>query len=618
MNYLTVENITKYYGEKLLFEDISFFINKGDRIALIAKNGTGKSTLISAIRGVEPTDTGKITLHDGVKIGYLPQEPILDDDSLIIDELFESDNPVVEAIAAYQKAFYTNDVKAIEEASSQMDALDAWSYETRVKQIMSRLSIDKLGATIKHLSGGEKKRVALAKVLIADPDFLILDEPTNHLDVAMIEWLEAFIKKSQLTLFVVTHDRYFLESICDEILELDRGKIYRYKGNYSNFLVKKEERTAIDEKTVISAKSLYKKELDWLRRSPKARTTKSKSRIASAGKIEAVAKSGVIESTVQFHIEPERLGGKIVEMHNVSKSFDERLLFEKFSYKFKKFDKVGIVGKNGAGKSTFLDMMTGVIKPDTGKVVIGETVKFGFYTQEGIQLKADKRVIEVITDIADYIPMKGGKKLRAESLLERFLFGRKQQQVFYSKLSGGEKRRLYLLTVLIQNPNFLILDEPTNDLDILTLNILEEFLQQYAGCLVVVSHDRFFMDKLVDHLFVFEGDGVISDFPGSYSQFRERVKPSKTKVLLVDKKEKAPEKVKEKTKLSYNEQREFEGLEPEMEVLQAKKDELTAQISSGELTTDDLIAKSSELNEVMAELSTKENRWLELAEFVKE
>jgi ATP-binding cassette subfamily F protein uup len=514
MNYVSVENISKSYGELTLFSAISFGINKEQKIAFIAKNGTGKTSMLNIIAGLDTPDNGQVIVRKELKIAYLSQVDDLNSNLTVEESIFDSDNPTLKIIETYEKALKNpSNEKEYQAAFEKMEQHNAWDFETQYKQILFKLKLEDLSQTISSLSGGQRKRLALAIALIHKPDLLILDEPTNHLDLEMIEWLESYFKKEKITLFMVTHDRYFLERVCNEIVELDQGNLYSYKGNYSYFLQKKEERLAVEQASVDKAKNLFKKELDWMRRQPKARTTKSKSRIDDFYIIKEEAHKRRSNHKIQLEINMERMGSKILELHNISKSFEKTKILDQFNYVFKRGERIGIIGKNGSGKSTFLNIITQNLLVDTGKVVVGETIKFGYYTQEGIEIKPQQKVIEVIKEYGEYIPLTKGRKISAGQLLERFMFNRKRQYDFVEKLSGGEKKRLYLCTVLIQNPNFLILDEPTNDLDIVTLNVLENFLLDFPGCLLVVSHDRYFMDKIVDHLFVFKGNGEVEDFP---------------------------------------------------------------------------------------------------------
>ncbi|WP_374226310.1 ABC-F family ATP-binding cassette domain-containing protein [Flavobacterium davisii] len=521
MNYLSVENISKSYGERVLFKDLSFGINKDQKIAFVAKNGTGKTSILRIITGEDTPDSGQIIMRKEIRMAFLSQEPNLQNELTIEESIFASDNEILKVIEQYEKAILNpENEEAYQKAFDNMDRHNAWDFETQYKQILFKLKLEDLKLKVKNLSGGQKKRLALAIILINKPDLLILDEPTNHLDLEMIEWLENYFAKENITLFMVTHDRFFLERVCNEIIELENGKIYQYKGNYSYYLQKKEERIASENASIDKAQNLFVKELEWMRRQPKARTTKSKSRQDDFYVIKEKAMSRRKENVVELEINMERMGSKIIELHKVSKKFNERVILNGFDYTFNKGERIGIIGKNGTGKSTFLNILTQTIQPDNGKVVIGETIKVGYYTQAGINPKPEQKVIDIIKEYGEYIPLTKGRTISAGGLLERFLFDRKKQHDYVEKLSGGELKRLYLCTVLIQNPNFLILDEPTNDLDIVTLNVLENFLLDYPGCLLVVSHDRYFMDKIVDHLFVFRGQGEIEDFPGNYSDFR--------------------------------------------------------------------------------------------------
>lgn len=616
MNYLSVEEVSKSYGTLVLFENLSFGISQGQKIALIAKNGTGKTTLMDIIAGKEAPDNGQVVYRKGVKVGFLPQEPNLEPSLSIEETILASDNEVLRIINAYEKALQNpDDSEAYQAAFDQMEAKQAWDFETTYQQILTKLKLDDLSKKVSDLSGGQKKRLALANLLLDKPDLLILDEPTNHLDLEMIEWLEEFLKSENLTLFMVTHDRYFLDRVCNHIIELEDKTLYNYKGNYSYYVEKRAERMEIEASTTAKAKQLYKKELDWMRRQPKARTTKSKSRIDNFGDVKARASQRRKDHKVELEINMERLGSKVVEMHQVSKSFENNQLFEGFSYNFKKQERIGIIGKNGSGKSTFLNILTGNIQPDQGKVVHGETLKFGYYTQGGIQAKEGQKVIEVIRDYGDYIPLAKGRQISAQQLLEKFLFNRKKQYDFVEKLSGGEKKRLYLCTVLIQNPNFLILDEPTNDLDIVTLNVLENFLLDFPGCLIVVSHDRYFMDKIVDHLFVF-GEGGIKDFPGNYSDYRELKSLEDSQNYDQKAKEKVEDKPKQKTqqssKLTYNEQKVFKKLEKDIKSLEKQKAGLEAEFLK-DLSPEEIKDYTIKLQEIQQNIDAKTEEWFELS-----
>lgn len=616
MNYLTVEHISKSYGVLELFSDISFSIHKDQKIAFVAKNGSGKTSILNIISGADSPDSGQVIMRNGLRISFLSQTPNFGDSKTIEEAIFNADLPILNIISNYEKALQNlEDTEAYQKAFEQMDIHNAWEFDVQYKQILFQLKLEDIHQSISTLSGGQKKRLALAKVLINTPDLLILDEPTNHLDLEMIEWLEQYFAKAQMTLFMVTHDRYFLERVCNEIIELDHGKLYTYKGNYSYYLEQKEARIASEEVETGKAKQQYKKELEWMRRQPKARTTKSKSRIDDFFDIKSKAHQRRKDHQVQLELNMERLGSKIVELHKVSKAYENKTILNGFDYVFKKGERVGIIGKNGTGKSTFLNMLTKTIAPDSGKVVIGDTVKFGYYTQSGIKIKPEQKVIDVIREFGEYIPLKKGRQISAQQLLERFLFDRKKQYDFVEKLSGGEQKRLYLCTVLIQNPNFLILDEPTNDLDIVTLNVLEDFLLDFPGCLIVVSHDRYFMDKIVDHLFVFNGDGTITDFPGNYTDYRvyESSTPPETSPKETTKVAES-QKQNEAQKLSYNEQKELKNLESKIRSLELDKKALEAKFNDTSLSQDKINALSQSLQDIIDEIATKESRWFELSE----
>ena len=571
MNYISVENISKSYGDRTLFKNLSFGINKNQKVAFVAKNGTGKTSILNIIAGLDTPDEGQVIQRKDIQIAYLSQNQIFDDSLSVEQTIFATENRVLPIIKQYEKALENpEDSDNYQKAFDLMDQHNAWDFETQYKLVLSKLKLTDLYMKVGKLSGGQKKRLSLAILLINKPDLIILDEPTNHLDLEMIEWLEEYFKKEKITLFMVTHDRYFLERVCNEIIELDHGELHKYKGNYSYYLEKKEERITQEATTTNKAKNLFKKELDWMRRQPKARTTKSKSRIDDFSEIKEKAHKRRQDHTVQLEINMERLGSKIVELHKLKKSFGDLKILDGFEYVFQKGERIGVIGKNGTGKSSFLNILTDREPIDGGKVVVGETVKFGYYTQKGIVVKEGQKVIEVIKEFGEEIPLTKGRRISASQLLERFLFDKKKQYDFVEKLSGGEQKRLYLCTVLIQNPNFLILDEPTNDLDVITLNVLESFLLDFPGNLIVVSHDRYFMDKIVDSLFVFRGDGVVENFPGNYSDYRtyEDSKP-KEKVVKVEKKQAVitPSKVK----LSFEEKREFGSLEKDIERLGRKK-----------------------------------------------
>jgi len=614
VNYLSVENISKSYGERLLFENISFGIHKDQKIAFIAKNGTGKTTILNILIGKDSPDSGQIISRKGLRIEYLAQKDSLNDEETIEEAIFSSENKTLKVIQQYEHALKNpEDSEAYQKAFELMEHHNAWDFETQYTQILSKLKLNDLSQKISNLSGGQRKRLSLAIVLIHKPDLIILDEPTNHLDLEMIEWLEEFFKNEKITLLMVTHDRYFLERVCNEIIELDEGKLYSYKGNYSYYLQKKEERLEIEQTTLGKAKNLFKKELEWMRRQPKARTTKSKSRIDDFYQIKEKAHQRRQDHVPQLEINMERLGSKIIEMHKVSKSFDDKVVLNAFDYVFKRGERIGIIGKNGTGKTSFLNMITGKLAADSGKVIVGETIKFGHYSQDGIQIKEGQKVIEVIKEFGEYIPLTKGGKISAGHLLERFLFDRKKQYDFVEKLSGGELKRLYLCTVLIQNPNFLILDEPTNDLDVLTLNVLENFLLDYPGNLIVVSHDRYFMDKVVDHLFVLDDEGNISDFPGNYSDYR--IYNDSQPVKETTKEKKVDNRVKSAAsgKLNYNEQREFKKLEKDIAQLTKEKGGIEKLFEENKIEDESINETSQKLHKLIVSLEEKEERWLELS-----
>ena len=620
MNLVSVEGISKAYGEKVLFEPISFGINKDQKIALIAKNGSGKTSILKILAGTDTPDQGAVNCRKDTRISFLPQEPKLDPKLTVEQAILQSGSKILNIIANYDRALENpDDQEAYQKAFEAMDQNDAWDFENQYKQILSKLKLDRLDAKVGALSGGQKKRIALCNVLLEQPELLILDEPTNHLDLEMIEWLEDYFKKEKITLLMVTHDRYFLERVCNEIIELDEGKLYSYKGNYSYYLEKRDARIAQEQVEAHKTKLHFKKELDWMRRQPKARTTKSKSRIEDFKIIKEKAQQRRNDHEVQLEINMERLGNKMIEMHKVSKSFEDKVILDAYDYTFQRNDRIGIIGKNGTGKSTFLNLITEGIAPDTGKIVLGETVKFGYYTQKGIEVKEGQKVIEVIREFGDFIPLKKGQKISAQQLLERFLFDRKKQYDFVEKLSGGERKRLYLCTVLIQNPNFLILDEPTNDLDILTLNVLESFLLDFPGCLIVVSHDRYFMDKIVDHLFVFQGKGRIDHFPGNYSDYRAYEESAVQEMYNASsdqKKQNNDWKATNKSEngLSFNEQKEYNKLEKEIKNLEKSRDSLQNRFSTATLNPEEIKTLSIELSEISEQIDVKTERWFVLSD----
>jgi ATP-binding cassette subfamily F protein uup len=618
MNLLTVENISKSYGELVLFENLSFGINKDQKIALIAKNGTGKTSILNILSGADSPDTGQVNYRKSTRVSFLAQEPVMDPNLTVEETIFASDNEVLQVIAKYEKALENpEDADAYQKAFEAMDRFEAWDFETQYKQILTKLKLDDLDAKVGKLSGGQKKRLALANSLINKPDLLVMDEPTNHLDLEMIEWLEEFFAKENITLFMVTHDRYFLERVCNEIMELENGQLYSYKGNYSYYLEKKEARIEQEATEQHKTKLLFKKELDWMRRQPKARTTKSKSRIDDFQDIKEKASQRRKDHQVQLELNMERVGSKILELHKISKSYPGKPILDKFEYVFQKGERIGIIGKNGTGKSTFLNIITGRDEPDAGKVVVGDTIKFGYYTQKGIKIKEGQKVIDVIREFGDYIPLMKGRQISAQQLLERFLFDRKKQYDYVEKLSGGERKRLYLCTVLIQNPNFLILDEPTNDLDIVTLNVLESFLMDFQGCLLVVSHDRYFMDKIVDHLFVFRGEAVVEDFPGNYSDFRayedSQVQEKRDQKDTQNSAKNNWKELDSKPKLSYAEQQEFKKLEKEIQKLEKQKVTVQEKFTDSSLSGDAIDKLSIELKEVNESIDLKTERWFILS-----
>ena len=618
MNYLSVQDLGKSYGVQTLFKGLNFGIDQGQKVALVARNGTGKTTILRALAGVEPADTGEIVYRKGIQVAFLKQESDFGDAKTVFEAIYESENPILLAIRAYESALLNpDDTDAFQKAFDQMDRMEAWDYEVKVKTILFKLKLDDLKQEVSILSGGQRKRLSLAKILIDQPDFLILDEPTNHLDLEMIEWLQEYLSKEQITLFIVTHDRYFLDAICNEILELEEGDLYRYKGNYTYYLEKKEERQAILQTNIDKAKNLYSKELEWMRRQPKARGTKSKARIESFYDVEKSAKKKIKNDKIQLEVQMTRLGSKILELHKVSKAYGDLKILNQFTYTFTKRDRVGIIGKNGVGKTTVLNMLTGTESIDAGKIVVGDTVEIGYYTQKGMKMDEGKRVIEIVRDIAEYIPLVGGRKMTAAQLLERFLFSKDAQWKHVSVLSGGEKKRLYLLTILMKNPNFLILDEPTNDLDLITLKVLEEFLEEFEGCIITVSHDRYFMDRLVDHLFIFEGEGQVRDFPGNYTDYRTHIssddKLKQTKSKDKDVKDKFTEG---KRKLTYNEKREYDTIESLIDALEQEKRTIGVQFNDPDLNPEKIKELGIRIKEIDDEIADKTARWMELAELI--
>ena len=618
MNYLSVQDLGKSYGVQTLFKGLNFGVDQGQKVALVARNGTGKTTILRALAGMEPPDTGEIVYRKGIQVAFLKQESDFRDAKTVFEAIYESENPILLAIRAYEAALLNpDDTNIFQKAFDQMDRMEAWDYEVKVKTILSKLKLDDLQQEVSILSGGQRKRLSLAKILIDQPDFLILDEPTNHLDLEMIEWLQEYLSKEQITLFIVTHDRYFLDAICNEILELEEGDLYRYKGNYTYYLEKKEERQAILQTNIDKAKNLYSKELEWMRRQPKARGTKSKARIESFYDVEKSAKKKIKNDKIQLEVQMTRLGSKILELHKVSKAYGDLKILDQFTYTFKKRDRVGIIGKNGVGKTTVLNMLTGTESIDSGKIVVGDTVEIGYYTQKGMKMDEGKRVIEIVRDIAEYIPLVGGRKMTAAQLLERFLFSKDAQWKHVSVLSGGEKKRLYLLTILMKNPNFLILDEPTNDLDLITLKVLEDFLDEFEGCMITVSHDRYFMDRLVDHLFIFEGDGQVRDFPGNYTDYRSHISQADKLKQTKPKDKVVKDKVtKGKRKLTYNEKKEYDTIELVIDALEQEKTSIGSQFNDPDLNPEKMKELGKRIKEIDDEIAEKTDRWMQLAELM--
>jgi ATP-binding cassette subfamily F protein uup len=618
---LQIDSLTKSFGDLLLFKDISFGIAEGDKIGLIAANGSGKTTLLNIISGKEPYDSGRVVFRNDIRVDYLEQSPEFNPDLTVLEACFSADNDIVRLIARYEDIIASDNQNELSHILAEMDLHNAWDYEQRIKNILSQLKIYDFHQKIGELSGGQVKRVALANVLISEPELIILDEPTNHLDLDMVEWLEEYLSRNNISLLMVTHDRYFLDRVCSQIIEIDDKQVYSYKGNYSYYLEKRDERILAQNSEVSRAQNLMRKELDWMRRQPQARGTKSKSRIDAFYTLEEKAKKQREEKSIQLNSINSYIGKKIFEAKHVTKSFGDIKITDDFNYNFTRYEKMGIVGNNGTGKSTFIKMLLGVEKPDEGYFEIGETVNFGYYSQDGLQFDDQKKVIDVVTDIAEVIDQGDGKKLTASQFLQHFMFPPEKQHNYVYKLSGGEKRRLYLCTVLITNPNFLVLDEPTNDLDIITLNILEEYLASFKGCLIVISHDRYFMDKVVDHLLVFHGNAKIQNYPGNYTQYREwKAEEDKrqSEVAKIVKTESGPadsrKKEEVKTKLTFKEKREFESLEKEIEELEEEKKLLSEEISSGKLNTDELLSKSNRLTELLNLIDEKTMRWLELSE----
>lgn len=615
-SFLQIEGLTKSFGDRVLLDNITFGLYEGDKVGLIAKNGTGKTTLLRIIAGLESYDEGKVVFRNDLRVAYLPQLPELDPSLSVIEACLSLSDESTSAIRSYEKAIESGDAEEISSAIHKMDAVGAWDYEERIKQILCQLKITQLNQPVKELSGGQIKRVALAKVIINEPELLILDEPTNHLDVEMIEWLEDYLKRSRISLLMVTHDRYFLDKVCTKIVEIDMRQIYTYEGNYDYYLSKREERISAQDAELAKVKNLLRTELDWMRRQPQARGSKAKYRIDAFYELDKKSKFRRDDSTVELNVKSSYIGSKIFEANDVCKKFDDLVILKDFNYIFARYEKLGIVGNNGVGKSTFIKLLLGLEKPDSGYFDIGETVKFGYYSQDGIQFNEEEKVIDAVKKIAEVIVFDEKTKYTASQFLQLFLFTPETQQKYIYKLSGGEKRRLYLATVLMKKPNFLILDEPTNDLDIVTLGILEDYLQKFKGCVIVVSHDRFFMDRTVDHLFVFEGNGVIKDFPGNYSDYREWKNLQKEEKAV--KKEERPKERENKrdysAKMSFKERKEFEALTVDIEKLEEEKRSIEEALSAGTLGVEELTQKSQRISEIIAELEEKEMRWLELSE----
>jgi ATP-binding cassette subfamily F protein uup len=628
MHYISAEGLTKSYGIQPLFSGISFHIEEGDKIALVARNGTGKSTLLKILAGKETPDAGKLWINKDVDVVLFEQEPVFTEDRTISENIFFHDHPVMNAIREFEALSEEQDAEKLTDAINKMDELNAWDFDAKVKQVLGRLNIHHLQQPVNKLSGGQRKRVALARTLI-DVGFehkhvlLIMDEPTNHLDVEMVEWLEHYLDKENVTLLMVTHDRYFLDAVCEEIWEMEGSELYIHKGDYANYLEKKAARIESEAASIDKAKNLYRKELEWMRKQPKARTTKSKSRQDNFYAVEKRAKQQVVDEQLQLDMKMNRLGGKVMELKKVYKSYGDKVILKGFDYTFKKGERIGIVGKNGVGKSTFINIIQGIEQADSGKVNVGDTVIFGNYSQQGLQVKEDMRVIEFVKTMAEHFPLASGGSLSAAQFLQLFLFDPDKQYTYISKLSGGERRRLHLLSILFRNPNFLVLDEPTNDLDLPTLGVLENFLSEFPGNVLIVSHDRYFMDRLVDHLFVFEGDGVVRDFPGNYTQFREQSSESGVRGSSTNLSEKLEEKTiqqapikaeNKKRQLSFKEKREFDSLEKEIAELTKEKEIVTKKLNSGSTPFEELQKLSHRIGEITNALDEKELRWLELSE----
>jgi len=612
MNVLSVENLSKSFGERILFEGITFGIDQGQKVALVAKNGAGKTTLLRCLYGKESPDSGNIVFRKEQRIAWMDQGEDYPSEVTVWEVVSDNYNPSHKLLSAYNSAILSENDQEVERLSHEITAIDGWGTEAEIARVLSILKLDPL-AEVSSLSGGQKKRISLAKVLLAEADFMVLDEPTNHLDLDMIEWLESYLSSHKATVFMVTHDRYFLEAVCDVILELEDKTLYKYNGNFSYYLFKKAERQEQLASSIEKAKNTFRTELEWIRRQPKARGTKQKARIDAFLDVKEAASRKIDTDGLQLAIKMERLGTKIVEFHNVKKAFGNKKILDSFSYNFQRKERLGIVGNNGTGKTTFVKLLLGEILPEGGKIVIGDTLVFGHYTQDIIQFKEDAKVIDIVKEVAEFIPLEKGRQLSAAQLLERFLFPRDMHYQFVTKLSGGEKRRLKLLRVLMANPNFLVLDEPTNDLDIFSMAALENYLEGFEGCLVVISHDRYFMDKITDHLFVFEGEGNVVDIMGNYTAYRLNQRKVKASVSPLEKPKETKAK-EDKKRLSYKEQIEFLQLEKDISILEQEKEELSQSLSSGQLSNDALISIGQQLGALVIQLETKTNRWLELAE----
>ncbi|GAB3951065.1 ABC-F family ATP-binding cassette domain-containing protein [Spirosoma harenae] len=631
MNYLSAENLTKSYGDRFLFKNLTFGVNRGDKVAIVGANGSGKTTLLSILAGAVPPDSGIVSHRKDITIGYLDQQPDLNDALTVMEVVLAGESAQLDAVRAYELALAHDDHAALERAMVDMEKLEAWDYETQIRQILGELGIHNVEQLVGSLSGGQRKRVALARVLIQNPDLLILDEPTNHLDLEAIEYLENFLNTNNGTLLMVSHDRYFLDRVCNQIAELDGGQLYTYKGNYAYFLEKKDERETAAASELAKDRNTFRRELEWMRRQPKARGTKAQYRIDAFEDLKEKTSGKRNDGELDLNLRMTRLGSKILEVENLSKRFGDNVLLDHFNYTFKRFDRVGLIGKNGMGKTTLMNMLTGQLRPDSGKIVTGGTVKFGYYTQSELDLPENQRVIDVVQDVAEVMKVANGDTVTATQLLSRFLFDRAKQYDYVSKLSGGEKRRLQLLLVLVQNPNFLILDEPTNDLDITTLNVLEEFLLNFSGCVLIVTHDRYFMDRLVDHVFVLEGEGKVRDFPGNYTDYREwRDAQPKKSISQNDKPAQSASKNQTPTtvvssatnstsntrkKLSFKEIREYETLEKEIESLEQRKTEVVGLLNMGG-HHEQLTAWAREIEQIDQQIAEKSDRWLELAEYI--